>query len=226
MIDLIHGECLEEMDKLIKQGIFVNAIITDPPYNIAKDNNFSTMKNKYGKLAHRKGIDFGEWDKGFDLFSWIDKGVKLLDNNGSMFIFNDWKNIGEIAKYAEKLGMDIKDLFRWEKLNPMPRNRDRRYITDYEVAIWLVKKKAKWVFNRQDENYERPKYVSGSVGGNEKTEHTTQKPIALMEHILKIHTNESDLVLDPFMGSGTTLVACKNLNRRGIGIEQEKNILI
>lgn len=222
-IKLYNDDALIRMDKLIKKGIKVDAIITDPPYNIARENNFHTMKNKYGKQAHRRGIDFGEWDKSFDLFSWINKGVDLLDKNGSMFIFNDWKNLGDIARYAEDLGMDIKDCFRWEKLNPMPRNRDRRYITDFEMGVWLVKKSAKWTFNRQDEKFERPKFVSGAVSGREKTEHTTQKPISLMEHLIKIHTNENDLVIDPFMGSGTTGVACKKLNRRFIGIELEKN---
>jgi site-specific DNA-methyltransferase (adenine-specific)/modification methylase len=209
------------MDRLIADGVKVDAVITDPPYNIARANNFHTMKNKYGKQAHRRGIDFGEWDKGFDLFTWIVKGVELLDKDGSMFIFNDWKNIGEIAKYAESLGMEIKDCFRWEKLNPMPRNRDRRYITDFEMAVWLVKKGSKWVFNRQDAKFERPKFVSGLVSGKEKTEHTTQKPIKLMEHIVAIHTNENHTVLDPFMGSGTTGVACVNTNRNFIGIEMD-----
>lgn len=214
MIQLHNGDCLKAMDKLIEDGIKVDAIITDPPYNIAKDNNFHTMG--------RAGIDFGEWDKGFDLFSWIDKGVKLLDKNGSMFIFNAWKNIGEIAKYAEERGMEAKDCFRWEKLNPMPRNRDRRYIVDFEMGVWLVKKNSKWVFNRQDDKFQRPKFVSGLVAGKEKTEHTTQKPISLMEHLVKIHTNENQIILDPFMGSGTTGVACRNLNRNFIGIELDE----
>lgn len=221
-INLYKGDCLKEMSKLIEEGVKVDAIITDPPYNIARKNNFSTMKNKYGKLAHRRGIDFGEWDKGFDLYSWIDKAVQLLDKNGSLFFFNAWKNIGNMARYAENLGMDTKDCFRWEKLNPMPRNRDRRYIVDFEMGVWLVKKKAKWTFNRQDEKFERPKFVSGIVGGKEKTEHTTQKPISLMEHLVKIHTNIGDTVLDPFMGSGTTGVASKNLNRNFIGIELDE----
>lgn len=212
---LINWDCLEEMDKLIEQGIKVDAIITDPPYNIARKNNFHTMG--------RTGVDFWEWDKWFDLFSWIDKWVELLDRNGSIFIFNDWKNIWNIARYAEDRWMEIKDCFRWEKLNPMPRNRDRRYITDFEMWVWLVKKKSKWVFNRQDEKFERPKFISWLVSGKEKTEHTTQKPISLMEHIIKIHTNEWQTVLDPFIWSWTTGVACKNLNRNFIGIELDEN---
>ena len=210
-IDLYNGDCLFVMDELIEQGVVVDAIITDPPYNIARDNNFNTMG--------RAGIDFGEWDKKADLFSYIDRAYKLLSKNGSIVIFNDWKNLGDIVKYAEKLGFICKDMIRLEKTNPMPRNRDRRYITDYECAVWLTMPKAKWVFNRQSDTYERPKFV-GSI---EKGLHPTQKNTLLMEWLVKIHTNENDLVLDPFMGSGTTGVACKNLNRNFIGVEMDEN---
>lgn len=209
-IDLYNEDCLGKMDDLIQQGIKVNAIITDPPYNIARKNNFNTMG--------RAGIDFGEWDKGFDLFSYIDRVYKLLDKNGSFVVFNAWRNLGAIADYAESLGFVTKDMIRLEKSNPMPRNRDRRYITDYECAIWFTMPKAKWTFNRQDEKYERPKYV----GGIETGLHPTQKNLGLMEWLVKIHTNEGDIVLDPFMGSGTTGLACKNLNRDFIGIELDK----
>ena len=171
----------------------------------------------------RKGIDFGEWDKEVDLFSWLERIPRLLDRNGSVIIFNDWKNVGNIARHCELLGLEIKDFLRWEKTNPMPRNRDRRYITDYECAIWLVKKGAKWTFNRLDEKYQRPKFVHSIVLGKEKTGHTTQKPVSLMTEIIKIHTNENELVLDCFSGSCSTGVACINTNRRFIGIELDKN---
>ena len=209
-IRLFNSDCLEVMDKLIEQGVKVGAVITDPPYNIAKDNNFHTMG--------RSGIDFGEWDKGFDLFSYIDKVYKILDKNGSFVVFNDWKNLGDISRYAESLGFVTKDMIRLEKTNPMPRNRDRRYITDFECAIWFTMPKAKWVFNRQSDTYERPKYV-GSI---EKGLHPTQKNLGLMEWLLKIHSNENDLILDPFMGSGTTGVACINTNRKFIGVELDE----
>ena len=209
-IKLYQGDCLEVMDKLIAEGIKVDAVITDPPYNIAKDNNFHTMG--------RSGIDFGEWDKGFDLFSYINKVYKILDKNGSFVVFNDWKNLGDISKYAESLGFITKDMIRLEKTNPMPRNRDRRYITDFECAIWFTMPKAKWVFNRQSDTYERPKYV-GSI---EKGLHPTQKNLGLMEWLLKIHSNENDLILDPFMGSGTTAIASINTNRKFIGIELDE----
>lgn len=215
MYKIYNGDCLEIMDTLIEEGIKVDCILTDPPYMIARKNNFHTMG--------RKGIDFGEWDKDVDLFSWLDRIPKLLSKNGSVVIFNDWKNLGDIARYCESLGLEIKDLLRWEKTNPMPRNRDRRYITDYECAIWLVNKKSKWVFNRLDEKYQRPKFEYPVVSGNEKTIHTTQKPVKLMEEIIRVHTKEDNTILDCFMGSGSTGVACMNTNRKFIGIELDKN---
>ena len=205
---LMLGDCLEKM-KDIESGS-VDMVLTDPPYNIARDNNFNTMG--------RAGIDFGEWDKGADLFSYIDECFRVLKKNGSFIVFNDWKNLGDISKYAESLGFVTKDMIRLEKTNPMPRNRDRRYITDYECAIWFTMPKAKWIFNRQDEKYQRPLFRCSI----DKGFHPTQKSLSLMTQLLQIHSNESDVILDPFMGSGTTGVACKNLSRDFIGIELDE----
>lgn len=210
-IKLLHGDCLEIMSEIPDKS--VDLILTDPPYNIARDNNFDTMG--------RRGIDFGEWDKGFDQFLWLNEIPRVLSKDGSVVIFNDWKNIGEIAKYCESLGLVIKDMLRWKKKNPMPRNRDRRYITDFECAVWLTNKKAKWTFHRLSDTYQRPEFEYGVVSGNEKTGHPTQKPVKLMEDLLLIHSNEEDIILDPFMGSGSTGVACVNTNRKFIGIELE-----
>ena len=154
-----------------------------------------------------QALIFGEWDKGFDQFVWLNEIPRILSQNGSVVIFNDWKNVGEIAKYCESIGLVIKDMLRWEKTNPMPRNRDRRYVTDYECAIWVTNKKAKWTFNRGSDTYQRPKFIYGVVGGKEKTGHPTQKPLKLIEELLKIHSNKGDMVLDCFMGSGTTAIA-------------------
>ena len=209
MIDLRLGDCLEVMQSIPDKSI--DLCLTDPPYNIARNNNFSTMG--------RAGIDFGELDKGFDLFSYIDQVNRILKKDGSFVVFNAWRNLGAIADYAETQGFETKDMIRLEKSNPMPRNRDRRYITDYECAIWFVKKGAKWTFNRQDEKYQRPKFVASIESGL----HPTQKNLGLMKELVKIHSNQGDTVIDPFMGSGTTGVACKNLSRKFIGIEQDAN---
>ena len=208
MFDLRHGDCIELMKYIPNDSI--DLIATDPPYNIARKNNFRTMG--------RSGIDFGEWDKGFDQFGWLEHIPRILSKDGSVVIFNDWKNIGEIAKHCESLGLVIKDMLRWEKTNPMPRNRERRYITDFECAIWLTNKNAKWQFHRLNKSYQRPVFRHSVVSGAEKI-HPTQKPVKLMEEIIMIHSSPDAVVLDPFMGSGSTGVACVNTGRNFIGME-------
>ena len=214
---LYQGDCLEVMDKLIEEDIIFDSIITDPPYNISRENHFKTMG--------RAGIDFGEWDKDFDLTDWIKYCEPVLKKGGNIVIFNSWKNMSYIVDELEKNNFEVKDLIRWEKTNPMPRNRDRRFITDYEVAVWAVKKGGKWTFNRLSETYERPEIVCGVTSKKEKIDggHPTQKPVEVMEWLIKRLSNENDIILDPFMGSGSTGVACKNTNRRFIGIELNKD---
>ena len=214
MKSLNNSESLSLMKELKVNSI--DAIITDPPYNISRDNNFATMG--------RAGIDFGEWDKDFELTSWIKVAEPLLKKGGNIVIFNDWKNMTNITQSLEDNGFEVKDLIRWKKTNAMPRNRDRRFITDYEVAVWAVKKGGKWTFNRLSNTYEIPEIVGGVTPKSEKVDggHPTQKPVYVMRWLIERLTNEGDVVLDPFMGSGTTGVACKELNREFIGIELDE----
>jgi len=200
--------------ELKKNNIKVNHIITDPPYNISKENNFSTM------ASPRKGVDFGEWDKKFDLVSWIKDYSEILDENGSFIIFCSYLYISYIIDEMNKNGIEVKDIIVWKKTNPMPRNINRRYVQDMEFAVWGVKKGAKWIFNKpNNEPYLRSVFETSLVSGKEKTGHPTQKSLKLMEKIIEIHTNYNDVILDPFMGSGTTGVAAINLKRNFIGIE-------
>ncbi|MGZ9431731.1 DNA (cytosine-5-)-methyltransferase [Mycoplasma sp. CB776] len=214
---LYNGDAYKIVDDLIENKIMVDHIICDPPYNISKENNFSTLNSP------RKGILFGQWDQNFDLFSWIPKYVQLLDNNGSIIIFCSYKYMSFIIKELENSKIEVKDVLVWQKSNPMPRNINRRYVQDMEFAIWGVKQKAKWIFNKPKEKpYLRSLFEFPIVSGKEKVDHPTQKSLKLMEEIIKIHTNEGDLILDPFMGSGTTGVAALKLKRNFIGIEKDE----
>lgn len=213
---IYNEDCLIGLKQLDDKSI--DCVITDPPYNISKDNNFATLKN-----AKRQGLDFGEWDKNFNLFAWLDSADKLLKYGGNIIIFNSFLNIGDIAKYLENKDYAIKDLIRWVKPNPMPRNMNSRFVSDYELAIWCVKgKKKKWVFNNATDSYIRPEIKCSSPSGKERIGHPTQKPLYLMEELVKIFTNENDIILDPFMGSGTTAITCMNMNRKFIGFELDK----
>ncbi|GAA9043930.1 site-specific DNA-methyltransferase [Helicobacter pylori] len=219
MIQIYHANAFEIIKDFYQQDLKVDAIITDPPYNISVKNNFSTLKS-----AKRQGIDFGEWDKNFRLLEWIKRYAPLVNPNSCMVIFCSYRFISYIADFLEENGFVVKDFIQWVKNNPMPRNINRRYVQDTEFALWAVKKKAKWVFNKpENEKYLRPLILkSPVVSGLERVKHPTQKSLALMEKIISIHTNPNDIVLDPFMGSGTTGLACKRLERNFIGIESEK----
>lgn len=217
---LFNADSYQKITNFIAEGLQVDHIITDPPYNISKANNFSTMKNP------RSGVDFGDWDKGkFDLFSWIPLYSTLVRANGSMIIFCSYRFISFIVDVleSEKVGFNVKDVLIWQKSNPMPRNITRRYVQDMEFAIWAVKKSARWVFNKQENvPYQRSLFRTSVVNGNERTEHPTQKSLQLMKEIISIHTNKNQTILDPFMGSGSTGIAALELGRNFIGIEKEK----
>ena len=174
----------------------------------------------------RVGVDFGNWDRGkFDLYSWIPNYAKLLNKNGSMIIFCSYRFISYIIDVleSEEADMVVKDIMVWQKSNPMPRNINRRYVQDMEFAIWAVKKKSKWIFNKPDDKpYLRAMFTTSVVSGGERLGHPTQKSLQLMEDIVTIHTNPGDLILDPFMGSGSTGAAALKNGRRFLGIEFEK----
>ena len=92
---IYNEDCIKGMEKIEKES--VDALITDPPYNIARDNNFKSMG--------RAGIDFGEWDKDFDLTSWISVAVDKVKKGGNVIIFTDWKSITPIIEELEKINV-------------------------------------------------------------------------------------------------------------------------
>jgi site-specific DNA-methyltransferase (adenine-specific) len=200
-------DCIEGM-AMIPDGS-IDLILTDPPFNISMKSNFHTMG--------RKGVDFGEWDKGFDQRTWLSLACDKVKKGGSAVVFNDYKNIGIMNDVFTEKGFVVKELLIWRKSNPMPRNRDRLYVTSVEVALWAVKGKG-WTFNRQRETYENAIFESPIVNHKQRY-HPTQKPESIITELIKIHSNEGDVIFDPFMGSGTTAAAAARLNRNFVGFE-------
>ncbi len=216
-IQFENCDYIDLVEKMKKNDVQIDLVLTDPPYCVSRDYQlgFSNMG--------RSGMNYGEWDYGFDQKKWINDISSLVKAGGSIIIFNDWKNLSYLVEALEANGFVIKDLLRWEKNNPMPRNVNSRYVMDFEVAVWAVKDKKKWTFNKPENlPYLKPVFKSGVVPGGKKRIHPTQKQLSIIEEIIKIHSNENDLVFDPFSGSGTTAVACLNQNRRFIGSEIDK----
>lgn len=215
MITLINDNFINVIPKLDNES--VSLFLIDIPYNISRDNNFSSMKDR----KNRVGIDFGEWDKEFNELS-LDILIPKLKKGGSILIWSAFEQFDIIRNVFQEL--ELKDKLIWEKSNPMPRNRDRRYVSNVELCTWYVKKGEKWTFNRQKESYESCvlKYPSESGGGFTRY-HPTQKNLEMIKYLVNIHSNINDVVVDCFLGGGTTGVACKLLGRNFIGVELDEN---
>lgn len=197
----------------------VELVVSDPPYIVSRQSNFHTMKDR---VNPRTGTYFGAWDEDFDNNLWIEGIASILSPNSSVIVFNDFKKASAILSLCEESGLVYKDTLIWQKTNPMPRNRDRRYAPDIEMMQWYVKRKAKWVFNRQETSYDKCVIRAASEsGGAFERYHPTQKPVRLIAEIVKRHSNPDDLVLDPFSGSASTAIACIETGRRFIGCEIE-----
>ena len=188
--NIFHGDCCAIMHNLHQQGQIINHIITDPPYAISQKNSFHTMKKAVN------GINFGDWDWGFDITGWLDLAYPLLAKDGSMVIFCSYRYLSQIIQKIESLGGLVKDIMVWQKSNPMPRNVNRRYVQDMEFVIWAVKSKSsKWTFNKpSDKPYQRGFFQTSILMGKERTRHPTQKPVALMKKIIQIHSKENDII--------------------------------
>jgi site-specific DNA-methyltransferase (adenine-specific) len=204
-------DCMELMSDIPDSSI--DFVLTDIPYNISRENNFKTMKDRTG----RNGIDFGEWDKDFDEKQ-LKHIVPKIKKGGGLFTFHEPQQFPVIRNLLDEL--TFKDMLVWQKTNPMPRNRDRRYISNIEMASWYVKEGLPWVFHRQNDNYDGCVFLYPSEsGGGYKRYHPCQKNVKMLESIIIRHTNEGDIVFDPYAGSGSTCVAALNTNRRFIGCE-------
>ena len=220
---LLHGDCIKYMDFLIRKGVKVDAIITDPPFGIVEKigNNihlFAQSDQHKSTAITKESMLF---DVGFDQSEWLSRIPKLLKKGGNLIIFNDWENMGDIAKELRVLKIKVKSLNHWQKNNPCPAEWRRRFIAGREYFLHCTKG-ANNTFNTDQVhkgcfNYPLTKKSEKSHG-----KHPNQKPLNLLTEMLTILTNEGQTVLDPFMGSGSIGLAANNLNRKFIGIELDK----
>lgn len=188
----------------------VDLILTDVPYAISRTNNFDTMG--------RTGIDFGHWDHGFELDQLYDL-TKLLRKGGSFITFHSFQQCDQIEMVL--VNLDVKDKLFYQKSNPQPRNVNRRYVPDIEMASWFVKPGQKWVFNKNpDSKYERT-VMKYPIPTALKKYHPTSKPIGLLEELILRHSNPGDLIFDSFAGSMTCVVAASRTGRNCIAFERD-----
>jgi len=233
-----NGDCLEVLRGLPEDSI--NMIFADPPYMLSNDG--FTCQN--GKMVN---VNKGKWDKsgGFEedtVFhnEWISACRRVLKPDGTIWVSGTYHNIYQCGYLLQKNGFHILNDITWFKPNASPNLSCRFFTASHETLIWAKKdKKAKHTFNYDEmknglfpedklkkENTQMRSVWSITTPKNAEKEHgkhPTQKPLALLKRIVAASTNEGDVVLDPFCGSGTTGVACKCLNRPFFGIEIDKN---
>jgi DNA modification methylase len=201
----------------------VDAIVTDPPYNVSSRNGrdgttVGTLKRKDG-TARKVQRNFGDWDHAWDPSNFLEHADRVLVDGGSLVAFTTEFLIG--AYMAS--GLNHRNLIYWRKTNPTPAFK-RLYVRAVEMAVWQVKGTG-WIWNAggyRPNVFEGPTVAGFACANGELREHPTQKPLWLMRALLELHTAPGSTVLDPFAGSGTSLVAAKFLGRKAIGIEADE----
>lgn len=202
------GDCLEVLPTL--EAASVALVLTDPPYNVSEEGA-DIRHAGTGALAQKR--DFGAWDYEWHPAPMLAAVAPLLPRGGSLLAFTSDRLL---SAYRECEAFNPRGTIVWEKTNPPPTPRPS-YVSATEWIAWLQKPGSKATWNASGFTVNVLRYPI--CGGNERTEHPTQKPIDLIKELITRHSNPGDLILDPFMGSGTTLRAAKDLGRRAIGIE-------
>lgn len=195
----------------------VDLILIDPPYEVSRDTNFqSGMATGKDTDRFRVSMNFGDWDNcftGLDVV--IREAYRVLKSGGTLICFYDLWKLTTLKDYYEQAQFKQIRFIEWVKTNPVPLNSKTNYLTNArEIAVVGVKK-GKPVFHSEYDNgiYKYPIcHDSGRF-------HPTQKPLALIEELIAKHSNCGDIVLDCFLGSGTTAVAAHKLCRKFIGCE-------
>lgn len=221
---LINADCLEALSKIPNDKI--DLVLTDPPYNLGsfmknRDTNLHKMRDNFFGAAGWDDLDFDEWVAAMEIF--FKETARVIKVGGSMIVFMSIIKVETIIKIAEKYGFYYKTTGIWHKKNPMPRNMNLHFVNSTEAWIYFTYKKRTGTFN--NEGMVIHDFIESSVTPTSEKKygkHPTQKPESVMEHFVKLLTNENDWVIDPFMGSGTTGVVSKRMNRNFIGIELDK----
>ena len=231
---IVNGDSLKELKKIPDETF--DLIFADPPYNLQLKNELSRPDQSKVSAVNDKWDQFENFKKYDEFtFEWLSECKRVLKKNGAIWVIGSYHNIFRVGYTIQNLGFWILNDVIWNKNNPMPNFRGTRFTNAHETLIWASKsEKSKYTFNYQSlkclnddlqmrSNWNLP-ICSGTerLKKNGKKIHSTQKPEALLHRILLATTNKNDLVLDPFLGSGTTAAVAKKLGRKYYGIEKEK----
>jgi DNA modification methylase len=206
------GDCLDIMKNIPDNS--VDMILTDPPY---KNENHGGGQTELAQRKLVKDLHIDFISNGFnyeEIFTQMLRICKIPN----FFIFCSNKQISTIMGYFESKKLST-TLLVWNKTNPAPLCNGK-YLSDCEFIVY-VRGKGATFNNNTPFDYKKKCFIS-SIVPNKTRFHPTEKPIDLLTQYILLHSNKNSVIIDPFMGSGSTCVACKNTNRRYIGIELDK----
>lgn len=217
---LICGDAIEQMKKI--ETASVDLIVTDPPYNLSKDYGYT-----------KDNLEFDEY-LAFTR-EWLKEAVRVLKADGTIYTFMGMRYISYLFSILEQeFGLHFNSWITWYYTQGI--GKTKGFSPRHDDILMFTKQKSKFTFNLDDIRIPQKFYRSvnnmrGANPGNvwefshmhycnkNRKKHPTQKPEGIYERMILASSNEGDLVLDPFVGSGTMLRVCQQTNRKGIGID-------
>ena len=201
-------DCLEGLKKIEDNSI--DLVVTDPPYRVISGGNKDRGTNGFPNsvLSRNDGKIFNFNDIKFE--DWIPEMYRVLKEDTHFYCMTNVINLEKVLRIGREAGFKLHNVLVWEKNTANP---NRWYMKNCEFTILFYKGNAKVI------NHPGSKQVHSFNNIVGDKQHPTQKPVELMELYVGNSSQENELVLDPFMGSGATAVACKNLKRHFIGFE-------
>lgn len=194
----------------------IDFILTDPPYNIGKHSTGNIPLP--GRSAMNNDVADWDWIE-FRPEEWADEFIRILKPTGNLFIFTTYNQIGKWYDCLDKR-FDTTNFMIWHKTNPAPKIFKTGFLNSCEMIYTCWNKKHTWNFISQKEMHnfiESPICMRPERLSNPK--HPAQKPVSILRKMITIASNKDDIVFDPFMGVGSTGVACMQEGRKFIGVE-------
>ena len=191
----------------------IDLLVTDPPYKTITGgkNNGKNHKRPKGILNENNGL-FDYQD--VNISDWMPEVYRVLKEGSHAYIFTNVLNLSEMLNESQKAGFQLHNLLVWEKNNCTP---SQYYMKNCEYVLFIRKGKAKWI---SDIGGSKTVHQFDNIIGN-KT-HPCEKPVELLKFYIANSSCEGDIVFDPFAGTGSTMVAAKELNRQFLGYEIDK----
>ena len=210
-VQLYNGDCLEVLANIADNSI--DLVVTDPPYKTTSRGSSGNSGGMLKKDINKKGRVFAHND--ITIKDYARELYRVLKEGSHCYVMTNHKNLQDMLNTLTDIGFNFIKCLIWDKGNKI---MGQYYMSQFEYIIFLRKGKGVKINNcGTSDLLSVPNKKTKDINGNNI--HDTEKPVELMKILIENSSNEGDTILDPFMGSGSTGVACKELSRNFIGIE-------